>query len=96
MTASFDRRTGRFRPLTDPRFADPQSYFDQASKAARQCNFFFDYEGYQQERAAKRLQLEAQGGEAKKEKKLTKKELEFYKNRKKERKASALRARYAD
>ncbi|KAJ3050434.1 hypothetical protein HK097_008612 [Rhizophlyctis rosea] len=97
MTASFDRRTGRFRPLSDPRFADPRSHFDQASKAARQCNFFFDYEGYQQERAAKRMALEAEGGDGgKKEKKLTKKELEFYKNRKKEKKASALRARYAD
>ncbi|KAJ3032481.1 hypothetical protein HDV00_007446 [Rhizophlyctis rosea] len=96
VSGSFDVRTGRFRNTSDPRFAAPDLYFDQASKAARQMNFYFNYDQYQEERAAERMAMEAGGGPIRKEKKLTKKELEFYKQRKKEKKMASFIAKYAD
>lgn len=78
----------------DPRFAAPDQYFDQTSKAFRQMNFYFDYDKYQEERAAQRMAELNGEGKPRKQVKLTKKELEFYKQRKKEKKLSSLKQRF--
>ncbi|KAJ3187856.1 hypothetical protein HDU85_006249 [Gaertneriomyces sp. JEL0708] len=96
VTGGFNPRTGRFQNIDrDPRFAAPEQYFDQYSKSARQMNFFFDYEKYQEERAAKRL-AEMQEGGPKKQPKLTKKDIEHYKQKKKQKKLRNLLAKFGD
>ncbi|KAI8820789.1 uncharacterized protein EV422DRAFT_63453 [Fimicolochytrium jonesii] len=98
VTGAFNPRTGRFQnPDRDERFAAPDQYFNQNTKAARQMSFYFDYDKYQEERAAKRMaEMSEEGGEGggKRQKKLTKKELEMFKQKKKEKKLGALRARF--
>ncbi|KAJ3007865.1 hypothetical protein HKX48_008901 [Thoreauomyces humboldtii] len=93
VTGSFSTRTGKFQNVDrDPRFAAPEQYFDQHSKASRQMSFFFDYDKFQEERAAERMK-EMEGPAAKRAK-LTKKDLQFYKQKKQEKKLSSLRTRF--
>ncbi|KND03789.1 uncharacterized protein SPPG_01245 [Spizellomyces punctatus DAOM BR117] len=95
VTGAFNSRTGRFQNIDrDPRYAAPDQYFDQSSKAIRQMNFFFDYDKFQEERAAKRLAEMDGEGQVRKQQKLTKKDIEFYKQRKKEKKLKSLKARF--
>ncbi|KAI8919925.1 hypothetical protein DFJ77DRAFT_220695 [Powellomyces hirtus] len=90
---AFSTRTGRFQNVDrDERFAAPEQYFDQHSKAVRQMSFFFDYDKYQDERAAQRQAEMAEG--PRKPPKLTKKDVEFYKQKKKIKKLSSLRQRF--
>ncbi|TPX63375.1 hypothetical protein SpCBS45565_g06667 [Spizellomyces sp. 'palustris'] len=94
VTGAFNSRTGRFQNIDrDPRYAAPDQYFDQSSKAIRQMNFFFDYDKFQEERAANRIAEMDDESQVRKQK-LTKKDIEFYKQRKKEKKLKSLKARF--
>ncbi|KAJ3398150.1 hypothetical protein CcCBS67573_g08894 [Chytriomyces confervae] len=86
-SASFNARTGRFTALTAPN----ASNFDHIAKAERQMSAFFDIRAYQEEMNAYK-----QSQEAKKRPKLTKKELEKFKERNKERKVKRLLKRLGD
>ncbi|KAI8588276.1 hypothetical protein BDZ88DRAFT_453191 [Geranomyces variabilis] len=91
---AFSTRSGRFQNVDrDSRFAAPEKYYDQGSKALRQMSVFFDYEKFQSERAADRM---ANGEEAGKSRPrtLTKKQVEYYKQKKKLKKLSSLRTRF--
>ncbi|KAG9292691.1 hypothetical protein G9A89_008278 [Geosiphon pyriformis] len=77
LKARFNSRTGRFQ--RDPTL-NPER-FSADSKAVRQMSYFFDYESFSQERGAKRLK-----GDGEKNKKLTKRQLEVLKQKKKEKK----------
>ncbi|KAJ3170070.1 hypothetical protein HDU87_008845 [Geranomyces variabilis] len=91
---AFSTRSGRFQNVDrDARFAAPEKYYDQSSKAMRQMGIFFDYEKFQSERAADRM---AKGDEASKRRPptLTKKQVEYYKQKKKLKKLSSVRTRF--
>jgi len=75
-SARFNARTGRFQ--RDPTL-NPER-FSADAKAVRQMSFFFNYEQYAEERGSKRLKGE------KKEKKLSKKELNLLRQKRKEKK----------
>jgi len=75
-SARFNSRTGRFQ--RDPTL-NPER-FSADAKAVRQMSFFFNYEQYAEERGKKRLKGE------KKEKKLSKRELNLLRQKRKEKK----------
>ncbi|KAJ3162150.1 hypothetical protein HDU86_005848 [Geranomyces michiganensis] len=91
---AFSTRSGRFQNVDrNARFAAPEKYYDQSSKAMRQLGSFFDYEKFQAERAAERMTHEKDGGKVNPPT-LTKKQVEFYKKKKKMKKLSSLRSRF--
>jgi len=77
----FNAKTGRFQ--TDDALTPEK--FSQESKAIRQCNAFFDYESYIEERGMQRSMLHNNLA-ASKQPKLPKKTLEKLKKMKKEKK----------
>ena len=87
-SGAFDSRTGKFVPLSARATHDP-SRLSHANQADRQMNAFFDVQQYEEEKKRSREeqeQEEAQG--AKRQKAPTKKELQRYKERAKEKKAA--------
>ncbi|ORX95265.1 hypothetical protein K493DRAFT_315079 [Basidiobolus meristosporus CBS 931.73] len=79
----FNSQTGRFQADLSQ---NPEKY-GQENIAIRQCNYYFDYESYAQERG---MRLQA-GGNNKQHVRLTKKELAAIKERKKKKKEAAKR-----
>lgn len=87
----FDSRTGKFRrPEGDARVADPRAHFSDASKSARQMNFYFDYEAFADQRAQERAEAAANP----QPKKITKKQIEEWKQKKEQKKRKRLLAEY--
>ncbi|KAI8803353.1 hypothetical protein BJ742DRAFT_502911 [Cladochytrium replicatum] len=87
----FNPRTGKFQNVyRDARF-NPEEHFNQFNKAERQMSFYFDYSAYQDQRMADRAQAAAE-----KPKKLTKKQVEMFKERRRLKKENALRKKYTE
>ncbi|KAJ3028118.1 UNVERIFIED_CONTAM: hypothetical protein HDU68_002439 [Siphonaria sp. JEL0065] len=85
LSASFNARNGRFTSLSGPN----GTQFDHISKAERQMSHFFDIRQYQEDRNRERM-------ERKPVVKLTKKELEKYKEKSKMKKKERLLKRLGD
>ncbi|KAK9717848.1 hypothetical protein K7432_005916 [Basidiobolus ranarum] len=83
VAGSFNTHTGRFQADLSQ---NPEKY-GQENIAIRQCNYYFDYDSFAQERGS-RLQF---GGSNKHTVRLTKKELAAVKERKKKKKEAAKR-----
>ncbi|KAI9091305.1 hypothetical protein DFS34DRAFT_597255 [Phlyctochytrium arcticum] len=92
VTGAFSTYTGKFQNVDrDARYAAPEQHFDQNSKAFRQMGFYFDTDKYQEERSQQRMEERMN---PRKTQKLSKKDVEFYKQRKKEKKLRSLKARF--
>ncbi|KAJ3213858.1 hypothetical protein HDU67_002359 [Dinochytrium kinnereticum] len=87
LSATFNQKTGRFQPDR----AGGDSYFNPNAKAERQMAHFFDIDQYQDERNRMRMQ-EAMMPQAKK--KLTKKDIDRFKKKNKEKKLRSLLKRF--
>ncbi|UZJ57363.1 hypothetical protein CBS101457_006683 [Exobasidium rhododendri] len=84
----FDSRTGKFVPLSARATHDP-SRLSHANQADRQMGAFFDVQQYEEERKRDRdEQEEEEAQDSKRKKAPTKKELQRYKQRAKEKKAA--------
>ncbi|CAG8573013.1 624_t:CDS:1 [Acaulospora morrowiae] len=81
VTARFNARTGKFQ--RDPTLTPEK--FSADSKAIRQMSYFFDYDKFAEQRS-KKTKLDDSSGEIKENKKLNKKDIEFFKQKKKEKK----------
>jgi hypothetical protein len=83
----FNSKTGKFQSNTyDPKFV-PSAYFNPADRASRQMSGFFDYQQFTQNPTTASMNRQA--------KKLTKKEVEMYKKKRKEKKEANLRKKFA-
>ncbi|KAJ3124070.1 hypothetical protein HK098_001395 [Nowakowskiella sp. JEL0407] len=91
VSAGFNPLTGKFQNIAANDRYKPEEYFSQLSKAERQMNFFFDLKQYQEQRAA-----EAMAKKNEKPKRLSKKEVQMFKERKKIKKDEKMRKKYAD
>ncbi|KAI8834705.1 hypothetical protein BC829DRAFT_406966, partial [Chytridium lagenaria] len=87
LSATFNQKTGRFQPDR----AGGDSYFNPNAKAERQMAHFFDIDQYQEERNMMRQQ-EAMNPQTKK--KLTKKDIDRFKKKNKEKKLRSLLKRF--
>jgi hypothetical protein len=84
----FDSRTGKFVPLSARATHDP-SRLSHANQADRQMSAFFDVHQYEEERKRDREEREEEEAQGSKRKKApTKKELQRFKERAKEKKAA--------
>jgi hypothetical protein len=93
LSATFNRKTGRFQ--TD--MTSASSYFDPTSKAERQMSYYFDYGKYQEERnMQKQMEMMKSKSGGGVQKKLTKKELDMFKQKTKEKKLRSLKKRFGD
>ncbi|KAJ3196670.1 hypothetical protein HK101_008124 [Irineochytrium annulatum] len=91
LSATFNQKTGRFQP---DRFAsNAESYFNPNAKAERQMAHFFDIDRYQEERNMMRMQ-EMMDPNRNKKVKLTKRDLEKFKKKNKEKKLRSLLKRF--
>jgi hypothetical protein len=87
-TGYFNSKTGKFQSSTyDPKFV-PSAYFNPADRAARQMSGFFDYQQFAQNPTTASMNRAPP-------KKLTKKEVEMYKKKRKEKKEANLRKKFA-
>lgn len=95
----FDRRTGRFvphgvAPTSDENVAhtgDAEDRHSQSAKAQRQMNTYFDVDEWQKQREEQHQQQQQHSSKkTKSSRHPSKKELEMYKEKKKEKKASQL------
>ncbi|KAJ1559939.1 hypothetical protein HK096_010602 [Nowakowskiella sp. JEL0078] len=91
VSGGFNPLTGKFQNMSTNARYRPDEYFSQYNKAERQMNFFFDHDAYQQTRAEEVMKKHLE-----KPKKLTKKEVEMFKQRKKAKKDEKMRKKYAD
>ncbi|CAG8541794.1 10358_t:CDS:1 [Acaulospora colombiana] len=80
VTARFNARTGKFQ--RDPTLTPEK--FSADSKAIRQMSYFFDYDKFAEQRS-KKTKLD-DSSEVKENKRLNKKDIEFFKQKKKEKK----------
>lgn len=90
-SGAFDKRTGKFVPLsaTGVKGTHDPSRLSHANQADRQMSAFFDIEQYEQERKRARDEKEQEEAEGISRKRPpTKKELQRYKERAKEKKAA--------
>ncbi|KAJ3105634.1 hypothetical protein HDU97_007841 [Phlyctochytrium planicorne] len=87
MSATFNAKTGKFQPDR----SGGESYFNPSAKAERQMAHFFDIDRYQEERNLMKLQ-EAMMPQGKK--KLTKKDIDKFKKKNKEKKLRSLLKRF--
>ncbi|KAI8806158.1 hypothetical protein BJ742DRAFT_370979 [Cladochytrium replicatum] len=87
----FNPRTGKYQNVYRDARYNPEEHFNQFNKAERQMSFYFDYSAYQDQRMADRAQAAAE-----KPKKLTKKQVEMFKERRRMKKENALRKKYAE
>lgn len=90
-SGAFDKRTGKFVPLsaTGVKGAHDPSRLSHANQADRQMSTFFDIEQYEQERKRARDEKEQEEAEGiSKKRPPTKKELQRFKERAKEKKAA--------
>lgn len=87
-TAHFNARTGRFTTQEDVNRLNPENLTIE-SRAKRQMQFYFDVDSYTEERNNAKLQ--AQDGRVGKKKQLTRKEVEYFKKMKKEKKSKKAR-----
>lgn len=91
-SGAFSSRTGKFVPLSQTGSGglhDP-SRLTHAAQADRQMSAFFDIEAHQAQREADRRKKENDSHESNKRQRPTKKQLKFYKERAKEKKAAKL------
>ncbi|KAJ3414038.1 hypothetical protein HDV05_007163 [Chytridiales sp. JEL 0842] len=91
LAATFNSRTGRFQPA-----ATLSSNFTPAQKAHRQMSYYFDVDKYQEERNMEKMMSGTKTKEGGVKKKLTRKELEMYKAKAKEKKMRSLRMRLGE
>lgn len=87
-TAHFNARTGRFTTQDDVERLNPENLTIE-SRAKRQMQFYFDVDSYTEERNQQRSFTE--DGRVGKKKHLTRKEVEYFKKMKKEKKSKKAR-----
>ncbi|KAI7895664.1 uncharacterized protein EV154DRAFT_494553 [Mucor mucedo] len=87
-TAHFNARTGRFTTQNDVERLNPENLTIE-SRAKRQMQFYFDVDTYTEERNQQRSFTE--DGRVGKKKQLTRKEVEYFKKMKKEKKSKKAR-----
>lgn len=87
-TAHFNARTGRFTTQNDVERLNPENLTIE-NRATRQMQFYFDVDSYTEERNQQRSFIE--DGRVGKKKQLTRKEVEYFKKMKKEKKSKKAR-----
>jgi hypothetical protein len=87
-TAQFNARTGKFTTQDDASRLNPENLTIE-SRAKRQMQYYFDVDSYTEERNQEKAYVE--DGRAGKKKQLSRKEIEYFKKMKKEKKSKKAR-----